>query len=244
MRPQELAVFMNDYFDTLAAPLKQHSVEVTEFHADSIMCAWLDPESSNSGALLDTTGRHEPVLAALELGEAVNSFMKRHPPFQLNARIGLEAGRFFLGHTGGGGQLVYSIVGDCANTASRLEGLNKHLGTHILATEPVVAGIEDVLVRPLGQFQFVGKTDARPVVEILGKTSEVGDAQHRLCADFAEALALFQAEEWAEAAKRLKTILEDRPDDGPSKFYLELCSRYQLEPPFSEDATVIRMQAK
>jgi adenylate cyclase len=244
MRPQELAQFMNDYFDTLAAPLKQHFVEVTEFHADSIMCAWIDPEPSDSGAPPDTTGRTQAVLAALEVGEAVNSFMKRHPPFQLNARIGLEAGRFFLGHTGGGGQLIYSIVGDCANTASRLEGLNKHLGTHILATEPVVAGIEDVLVRPLGRFQFVGKADARPVVEILGKTSELSDPHRRLCADFTEALALFQAEEWAEAAKHLEAILDDQPDDGPSKFYVELCRRYQLEPPLSEDATVIRMQAK
>jgi class 3 adenylate cyclase len=34
--------------------------------------------------------------------------------------------------TGGGGHYLYSIVGDTANTAARLESLNKHLGTHVL----------------------------------------------------------------------------------------------------------------
>ena len=43
-----------------------------------------------------------------------------------------------MGHAGGGGHFVYSIVGDCANTASRIEGLNKKLGTQILAASGVV----------------------------------------------------------------------------------------------------------
>ena len=46
-----------------------------------------------------------------------------------------------------GGHFVYSIVGDCANTASRVEGLNKHIGTQLLATESVVAGLDNILVR-------------------------------------------------------------------------------------------------
>jgi adenylate cyclase len=244
MRPSDLARFMNDYFDTLAAPLKQHFMDVTEFHADTIMCAWLEPEGSDGGASVGTAGQHRAVLAALDVVDAVQSFMETHPQFRLNARIGLESGRFFLGHTGGGGRLAFSILGDCANTASRLEGLNKHLGTHILASEPVVEGLEDVLLRPLGQFQLVGKADALPVIEVLGRESDLGEAHHRLCADFAEALALFQARKWADAAALLDAILRDHPGDGPSTFYLELCRRYQVEPPDPEDAAVIRMLSK
>lgn len=46
-----------------------------------------------------------------------------------------------------GGHFVYSIVGDCANTASRVEGLNKHIGTQLLATESAVVGLDNILVR-------------------------------------------------------------------------------------------------
>jgi adenylate cyclase len=244
MRPRELARFMNDYFDSLAAPLKQHAVDVTEFHADSIMCAWIEPEDTDGSASAGMADRQQAVLAALDVVDAVQMFLESHIGFQLNARVGLETGRFFLGHTGGGGRLAFSILGDCANTASRLEGLNKYLGTQILATGPVVEGLDDILLRPVGRFQFVGKADVRPVVEVLGKLSGLGEAKHRLCADFAEALSLFYARQWANAAALLDAILRDHPDDGPSTFYLERCRRYQAEAPDPDDVTVIRMLAK
>ena len=40
MEAGELATFMNDYFEALAEPLQRNGVDVTEFRADAIMCAW------------------------------------------------------------------------------------------------------------------------------------------------------------------------------------------------------------
>jgi class 3 adenylate cyclase len=34
---------MNEYFDALAQALKRHGVDVMEFRADMIMCAWIAP---------------------------------------------------------------------------------------------------------------------------------------------------------------------------------------------------------
>ncbi len=113
------------------------------------------------------TRRRKALLAALDAGEAIKDFRKRHDMPGARLRIGLEAGYVYVGHAGGGGRFVYSIVGDSANTASRVEGLNKHVGTQILATGEVVAGFENLVMRSLGAFQFVGKTDAIPVYEVL-----------------------------------------------------------------------------
>jgi adenylate cyclase len=237
LRPRELARFMNDYFDTLAQPLKRHGVDITEFHADTIMCAWTATD-------IETVARHEAVLAALDVVDAVEEFAERHAQFRLNARIGLESGRFFLGHTGGGGQLTYSILGDCANTAARLEGLNKHVGTHILATQSVVEDLEDIVLRPLGLFQLVGKTDPRPVVEVLGRRAHASGSQLRLCEIFTEALEVFLEQKWAYAAASFRAVLQDYPHDGPSKFYLDRCRRYQVEPPGPERTPLIRMVTK
>ncbi|MGH8523787.1 MAG: CHASE2 domain-containing protein, partial [Gammaproteobacteria bacterium] len=108
--PGELASFLNDYFDTLAQPLKRHHVDVTEFRADAIMCAWTAAEP-NAGA------RAKAVFAALEAAEAIARFKERHGMLVAKLRIGLESGWIYVGHAGGGGHFVYSIVGDCANTA-------------------------------------------------------------------------------------------------------------------------------
>ncbi len=73
--------------------------------------------------------RRQALLAALEAGEAIKDFRQRHDLPGARLRIGLEAGWVYVGHAGGGGRFVYSIVGDSGNTASRVEGLNKHIGT-------------------------------------------------------------------------------------------------------------------
>ena len=55
--PRELAVFMNEYFDALAGVLKRHGVDVMEFRADMIMCAWIAPARSPRFAAREWTPR-------------------------------------------------------------------------------------------------------------------------------------------------------------------------------------------
>ncbi len=236
LQPGELASFLNEYFDALAKPLKRHRVDVTELRADAIMCAW-------TAASPETGARQKAVFAALEAAEAIAEFKERHQLLGNRLRIGIEAGWVYVGHAGGGGHFVYSIVGDCANTASRIEGLNKHLGTQLLATESVVEGLNALLLRPLGNFQFVGKSEGLPIVEILAIEGDAQEAQVLLCERFGEGLHAFQAARWDAAAERFEALLEAHPDDGPARFYLGLCHRYRSGAP-PEDPRIIRMEAK
>lgn len=216
MDPGELAVFLNDYFDSLAAPLRDHGVNVTEFRADAIMCAWTGEES-------DPSVREKPILASLDAAVAIEDFKARHNAFDSSLRIGMETGTVYVGHSGGGGHYVYSIVGDSANTASRIESFNKQVGTAILAAESVVEGIEGLLTRPIGQFVFVGKTEPLPIVEIFSKVSDATTQQNERCERFVAAYELFLKAEWQKAADQFRKIMTDYPHDGPSKFYFSEC---------------------
>lgn len=236
--PTELAKFMNSYFDEVAKAIKRHSVDITNFSADTIMCAWIgtDPNS---------TARQRAVLAALDVMQAIDSFSRRENSFQLNARIGLQDGNFYVGHTGGGGHLAYSILGDPANTASRLESLNKQLGTHILAADSVIAGLSSgFLIRPLGSFRFLGKTEATPVSEILAQRVEATDSQIDLCDRFTYALEILRARQWSEATSLFESILDRYEDDGPSRFYFARCQVYAKDGTSVVDPTVIHLDSK
>ena len=237
MSPDKLAKFMNSYFDTLATAINKYEVNVTEFHADTIMCAW----TANDATILD---RHKPALASLAVVESVKLFNQENEKVNLNARIGMDEGNFYLGHTGGGGRMGYSILGDCANTAARLESLNKHLGTHILAAESIVADLNGFLLRPLGRFALVGKKDPTGVVEILGKQSIGGNDETQLLQYFSDALQLFHEEKWHEAEDQFTLTLEHHPGDGPSRFYLQLCRSYQQKAPAFDNPSVVHMGAK
>ena len=77
--PQELAVFMNEYFDALAQALKRHDVDVMEFRADMIMCAWIAPNRSTDDLPQGHGGRdrserdHYAVCAAIWLASFQSS---------------------------------------------------------------------------------------------------------------------------------------------------------------------------
>ena len=70
-------------------------------------------------------------------------------------------GRLLLGSVGAMDHYEYRAVGDIVNTATRLEGLNKHLGTRILVSADVLQGLDGLLTRELGAFLLAGKS--RPV---------------------------------------------------------------------------------
>lgn len=236
MPPDRTAQLMNDYFDALAAPLKKHNVSVTEFRADAIMCAWTAPRPEENV-------RRAAMLAALEMCQAILQFGGRSRT-PLTPRVGLETDFVHIGHAGGGGHFVYSIVGDGANTASRIEGLNKHLKTRVLATDAVTGGIEGFLLRPLGDFQLQGKNETVGVIELIAREPEATDEQHRLCDRFAEALDAFRGGYWREAAGLFQAVAQQFCDDGPSLFYLDYCRQCMHQPSRLDDPTVIHMREK
>jgi adenylate cyclase len=110
------------------------------------------------------------------------------------------------------------------NTASRLETLNKQVGTRIIAARAVIDGLDEIVTRPLGRFQLFGKGEALNLVEVVGSAA---DAPGVACAaDFAEALEDFEQGRWADAARGFETILAAQPSDGPATFYRKYCEQY------------------
>ena len=235
--PKELASFMNTYFEAIARALKRCEVGVTEFHADTIMCAWIgEPD--------DPEVRRKAVRAAIEVVHAIENFAADDPDIHLTARVGIQDGPFYLGHTGGGGRLSYSILGDPANSAARLESLNKKFGTRILAAGTVVEGLDDFAQRPLGEFMVVGKSRAVPVVEVVGLESESEVSTKELCRAFAQSLEEFLAGRWDAAAEAFARLASRYPEDRATAFYREVSRKYALEGAPADNPSRIAMSEK
>ena len=181
--------------------------------------------------------------AALAIDAAVLAFNTAHPLTPLPTHIGLHAGTLALGDLPGGDRRFFKAVGDVINTASRVEGLNRLLGTRVLASADAVAGLDEaLLLRPCGRFRLKGRTAGLSVVEICGETSEA--AATPLHAGFVQALTAFERAEWGAAAQAFARLLTAFPEDGPTRFYAELAARYRQSPPSGEDPALIRMDEK
>ncbi len=235
MAPDRLSGFLDRYFETLFGVVERHGGLVTDVLGDGTTCVWTAQEPTPEC-------RRRACLAALEIEQEVAAFNRRFAPLALPTRIGLNAGRVMVGNVGGSGRFAYSVVGDSVNTAARIEGLNKQLGTRILAADTVTGDLPELLLRPLGRFLLVGKRQPLRLAEVVGCQGDAHDA--RRLAAFAEALASFEAGSWAEAAERFAAVLAAHPADGPARFYLDRCRRYQAGAPLPPDPGLIRLEHK
>jgi adenylate cyclase len=180
----------------------------------------------------------------MEVRETIGRFAEEHSSLRLQPRIGLHDGHFYIGNTGGGGHFAYSILGDTANTAARLESLNRHLGTAILASESIISGLQEVLTRPLGCFQLVGKADSVVVHEIIGGATTASAEQVELVTRFTEAVGAFRDGNWGAATKLFEAISQRYPADGPARFYLARCIRYNAEHEAAKRSSIVVMDDK
>lgn len=239
MSPQEVASYLNDYFAAVAEPIKRRGADVLEFRADGMMCAWTGDATR--------AGDHARACeAALDVVAAVRRFEVAHGGGRhLPTRLGIHAGWIYVGHAGGGGRYAYSIIGDIANTASRIEGLNKLIGTALLISQIVAAPLaKDFLLRPVGRFRLRGKVDAIAIVEVMGAKADASPAAAALCARFAEALARYQDARWDRAAAAFADIARDYPDDGPTAFYHRRSLALVRGETSRGDPTIIRVDEK
>jgi adenylate cyclase len=235
MSPEVLKPFLDSYLAIVIGSVERFGGAVTDIVGDGTTCVWRSPVPARSC-------RVQACTAALEIGRAVAAFNARHAPLKLPTRMGLHAGWVVVGNIGGAGHFAFSVLGDTVNATSRIEQLNKQLGTYVLASEAVIAELDEFLVRPLGRFQVIGKKEVLRLSELRGLADEPHDA--RLLADFAQALAWFEEQRWEEAARRFESVLSDHPDDGPARFYLERCRRYLSLATVPAGSAVIRLERK
>ncbi len=235
--PKDLGDFMNRYYETVFAPIKERAGVVSNVVGDSVLALWVtgDPETSL---------RREACLAAIGIGKALRQFNQSSGPFQLPTRVGLHSGPILLGHIGAMDHYEYRPLGDIVNTTTRVEGLNKYLGTRILATEEVVRQLERFLTREIGTFLLLGKTKPLTIYGLMGLPEDSRENEERGRVTFAEALAAFRRRSWKEATERFQESVECFGEDGPSRFYIRLCGQYQKEPPAEDWNGVIRMDRK
>jgi adenylate cyclase len=237
MEPHELGRFMNRYYETMFRPVKRHGGFISGVIGDSMLALWV---SASSEADL----RDKACFAAVDIHKELQSYDESYEGVKLKTRIGLHCGQILLGHIGAMDFYEYTPMGDIVNTASRIEGLNKFLGTTVLVSDEVYHEIDGYLARDCGSFRLKGKTIPIRLHELWCRMEESDERQRDVCATFAEGLAAFQRGAWDEAEGMFRRVIERLEEDGPSRFYLGLCENYKKNPPDQPWEGVVAMEKK
>ncbi len=131
LKPAELFGTLNDYFQAISDVIDRHGGVITQFAGDAILVSYntikADPDHAANA-----------VRTAIDIQELVNG-RRFGAGAVMKTRCGINTGELMAGAVGSKDRLLYTVHGDEVNIASRLDDLNKELGTYVLATARTVA---------------------------------------------------------------------------------------------------------
>jgi adenylate cyclase len=220
MDSDQLQKVMNNYFQKAVREcIHVTDGTVVKYIGDAIFAFWNAPDQQTDHAA-------RACEAALRFREQKQLSVNGQP---LITRIGLHTGVANVGNFGSTNRFDYTALGENINLASRMEGLNKYLGTQVLITGATQAETDGkFLTRFLGRFRLKGFEKSVEVFELLGRDSDAAPPWLKL---FYAALEAFMQRDFTLARMRFSEVLSARPDDGPSTFYLHKLADFNVVPP-------------
>ena len=149
LTPAELVGALNDYLETVLAPIREHNGVVHTFIGDGLFASFNMPLACEGHAVA-------AVRAAVDIQRAVGSRTFGDQGVALATRIGISTGPVIGGDIGAGKRMNFTLLGDTVNLAARLEELNKQHGTRILVSKSTRDACGDLF-----SFQSLGSVTVR-----------------------------------------------------------------------------------
>jgi adenylate cyclase len=231
---QDLALFLNQYLSDMTELVFEYQGTLDKYIGDAVMAFWGAPFEVDDHA---TSACNSALKMMQRVREMQRQWQALGKP-QLDIGIGLNSGVASVGNMGSELRYGYTALGDTVNLSSRLEGLNKDYGTHIIVNESTYATTREAkfVYRELDLIRVKGKTQPVMIYELIGRAGEEGlygsfaDVQLRLD-QFARGRTLYRARRWEEAQRVFQIMIDKWPNDGPARTYWKRCQEYLFDEP-------------
>lgn len=152
LQPHELVSALNEYLETVMAPIRTHGGVVNTFIGDGLFASFNMPLACENHA-------SAAIRAAIDIQRAIGERTFGDMGVAFATRIGISTGSVIGGSVGAGQRMSFTLMGDTVNLAARLEQLNKEHGTRILVSQRTRDACD-------GQFTF----DALGSIVVRGRT--------------------------------------------------------------------------
>ena len=167
--PEVVSAMMNEYFTAMVDVILAHRGLVQDFIGDAIMAVFgapLDDPEHCWHAARTAVGMH----AALQ---SLNRRWEAEGRGPLAMGIAVHTGPVFAGTLGAPRKKKYAVLGDTVNLTSRMEGLNRDLGTGILMSGAALVVLRDrVVARDRGRVTVKGRSEPVEIHELVSLEEE------------------------------------------------------------------------
>jgi len=228
LTPAETVELMREYFDLATEAVESHEGTVDKFLGDGVLAFFNAPLPVEDHA-------KKACRAAIRIRDRLAAGQPARTAAgkpDLRVRIGITTGEVLVGNIGTADRFAYTVLGDTANLAARLESLNKQYGTSIMAAESVVetAGPEFIW-RKLDRVAVKGRTSGTLVYELLGEAGEVAEETLKMRARYEAGLEAYFARNFDAAEQAFNEACGCLPEDPATQVMLERLRGFHTSPP-------------
>ncbi|WP_432738548.1 adenylate/guanylate cyclase domain-containing protein [Maridesulfovibrio sp. FT414] len=235
LSPEELTSSITNYFTMMSQIILFSGGTIDKYIGDAIMAFWNAPVE-------DADHVRKACLAALRCRDEIKRFNSRcrecSEP-EMITRLGVHTGEAVVGNIGSSDRMDYTAIGAAVNVASRLEGLNKFLGTEILVSENTAKESGDgFLFRFAGRVMPKGTTVSLGVYELLGTSCgsvgelaefAVSSEEEERAASWEYAFNILLSHRYAEAVTAFDLHCGRFGDDPLCGYYLDMARRFMTQ---------------
>jgi class 3 adenylate cyclase len=210
--PDVLSALLNEYVAGMTDIVFAHEGTVAKIIGDAIQILFNAPGDQPDYAT-------RAIACAHDLDAWAEGFRVRWKAKGVSfgaTRIGVHAGPALVGNFGGSRFFDYTAYGDTINTAARLEGANKQLGTRICVSAAVADAAEGFTGRPVGDIVLRGRSEPLRAFEPL----PVAIFEKRETAQYSEAFAKLEAGD-ATAMPAFAALVGQHAGDPLAGFHLK-----------------------
>lgn|GEM_PF-882294 len=167
--PEEVVVLLNEYFSKMVNIIFSTNGIVDKYIGDAIMATWGVPLSHGNDAFNAVDSALLMRKALLEMNALRKS--RKKPEFHIGC--GINTGPVLAGQIGSQDKMEYTVIGDAVNLASRIESLNKPMGTDILISQQTYELVRETFhTQPMEKITVKGKTDVLQIYAVLGRRDD------------------------------------------------------------------------
>jgi len=167
LSPEDVVALLNPYLEAMSKVIYKHGGTVDKYEGDAIIAFFGEPVPFKDHAVRALRASLDMRVA---LGELRKQWEKEGRPNQIEMGIGINSGEVFVGLLGSEKRINYTVIGDNANLASRLQDLTKTYAWPILISESTYQQIKDEFDTEFADAVTVkGKTKPVNVYKVVGR---------------------------------------------------------------------------
>ncbi len=226
--PEGLVHLLNSYLTPMTNLVFKYEGTLDKYMGDAIMAIFGAP-------ITYTDHASKACFTSLDMMEELRQLQahwrEKGLP-EIDIGIGLNTGPMSAGNMGSDVRFDYTVMGDNVNLGSRLEGINKQYGTHIIISESTYAAAKaDVFAREMDAVRVKGKREPIRIFELLGRGKPTG-AMSEMVHTFEKGLGLYKSQQWDDAIQCFEAVRQNhQPNDYASTMYIERCQAMKANPP-------------